>query len=45
MAFDAIVFDALRRLIRRLIAPVANLNEKTLITHAGEITPRDANFG
>lgn len=45
LLFDAPVFDALCRFIRRLVAPVANLYEKTFITHAGEITPRNANFG
>jgi hypothetical protein len=40
-----LLFGALCRLIRRLVAPVANLNEKTFITHAGKMTPRNANLG
>ena len=45
LSVDATVFYALCRLIRRLVAPVADLDEKAFITHAGKITPRNANFG
>jgi hypothetical protein len=33
------------RLIGRLVAPVANLDEKTSITHVGKITPMNVDFG